>query len=589
MDTEVILQAGLADLSHSDLFSFLYDYCPDVRKLFGDLSSLDDLKRYVHTFLPDRYIAIKGQVQSGKTAFMICASMMTLLTGLDVVLVLRNSNSDLQQIYTRLSRFREEILAHFPTTFNLTTSKKPKKSHTPQIILTLANGISLEKVFGILERDYILIVDEADYVDSGTLTRKAIVMPMLKSQAHCVFGVSATVMDLLGKESMLPKDLVLLTPPRDYKGIPQILEQSKGSIPPGVVYSSKVDSNLLENDPYLLDWVQELVDEPPGTLSDGSSHPHIALIAICDTVEPCSKAREEIVKRFEDRVAVIDHHAEGIFVQHGMIEYTSKDTISEVLQELKELDYMIPILIFAGDIAGRGVSYVSSDYKWHLTHQRLIVSKSCAEPELMQKIRLCGVYHDSLPLRLVTTQEILHDLRKAYMKQEELVDKVRDVAESFTGKCKEFFKEVVFEKEKMSGRHITKDQKAKPELQLVDFVVGWVYEEVAEKSEEEEKGEYPKKEFERLVGKMFPKWSKEDGSTNISRFIHNLDPEKEYTHMEITELCEETGVSKKNLKNLTIVSSGKSNGYGMILQLQGNRYRLYPMLREPFRNFFEAR
>jgi hypothetical protein len=583
MEDSDIIQAGLRDLPETELFAFLYSYCPDLRKLFGECDSLSDLKHYMFGFLTNRYIAVKGQIQSGKTAFMICASMMTLMTGLDVVLILRNSNSDLHQIHSRLEAFRSELLSTFSTTFSMTTSKKPKSSPSPQIILSLANGISLEKVFSMLEKNYMLIVDEADYVDSGTLTRKAVVLPMIKDQAHCVLGVSATVMDLLGKESMLPKDLILLSPPQDYKGIPYILEQREQFIPPGSVYSSKVDSNLLENDPYLLDWVQEMIDEPPGVLPDGSQHPPIALVTICDTVDPCLKAREEIVKRYQERVLVIDHHADGISIRVGEAEFEVSDTISNVLQDLKDNSHKTPILIFAGDIAGRGVSYVSRDYGWHLTHQRLIVAKSCSEPELMQKIRLCGVYRDQLPLKLVTTEEIARDLRKAYLKQEELVDKVRAVADSFSGQCRDFFREIPFEKEKMSGRHITKDPKAKPELQLVEYSVGWEY--------EESKGgaEYPKKEFERLVNKMFPKWSADAGMTNISRFMHEMQSDKKYTHKEIVGLCEETGISKKNLKNLTLVSSGKSNGYGQILEVVEGEYQIYSCLREAHQHWFAAR
>jgi hypothetical protein len=573
-----VIQAQLPYHS-SDLTNFLYTQCPDLEKLFP-LNG--DLQRYIQEFLANRYVAIKGQIQSGKTSFMICAGMLMLLAGMDVVIVLRNSNSDLQQIYARLTAFQKLLYQECQQSFDIATSKKPAASARPQIVLALANGISLQKVFSILQKDYVLIIDEADYVDSGTLTRKAVVLPMLKAQAHCVLGVSATVMDLLGKESLLPKDLVLLSPCSDYKGIPHILGQAKSLIPPGAKYSSKVDANLLENDPYLLEWVQELLDEPAGVLPDGTLHPNVALVTICDTVEPCRLAREEICCRFP-RVTVVDHHADGIVIQKGIIEDTTRSPISEVLQSLSE--EKDPIVIFAGDIAGRGVSYVSSDYRLHLTHQRLIVSASCTEPELMQKIRLCGVYKDHLPLKLVTTESILCDLRKAYFKQEELVGRVREVAESFAGECREFFKTVVFEKDKMSGRQITKDTKARPELQLVDFSVGMVYDE----SDARERGDYPQKEYERLVNRMFPKWAKESGATNISRFMDELDPRKEYTHSEMVELCVTTGVGNKNLKNLMAVSNGKSNGYGKIVEvLPGGRYRLYECLIPAHENFFKV-
>ena len=578
-----IIQASLFEGSDT-IIPFLYEKYPDLQKLFGECSTLQDLYSYVYNFLQNRYIAVKGYVQSGKTNFMMYSSLMFLTLGMDVVIVLRNSNSDLYQIYSRFDSFRKELEGLFH--FDLSSTKKPKQSPQPQILLSLANGIALEKVLATITRNYVLFIDEADHVDSGTQTRKSVVLPMLKSQAHCVIGISATVMDLLGKEALIPKDLILLQPPSSYRGIPELLENSQ-YIPPGSVYSSKIDSNLLENDPYLLDWIQDLIDTESYKIEDGSTHPIIALISICDTVDPCVRARQAIVSRFGKKVVVIDHHADGILIQKGMIEDESDLHISDVLQELKDDRETSPIVIFAGDIAGRGVSYVSRDYGWHLTHQRLIVSKSCPEPELMQKVRLCGVYRDNIPLKLVSSEDILKDLRKAYLKQEELIEKVRGVANTFSGQCKEFFKEVLFEKEKMSGRQITKDPKAKLEIQLVDFAVGWRYEDVGMKEIIPE--DYPSKEFDRLVNKMFPKWDKEDGTTNISRFMHELEPQKEYTHKEIIELCESTGISKKNLKNLTLVSSGKSNGYGMILEIVNSRYKLYSCLLPSYDIWFSAR
>jgi hypothetical protein len=573
-DTDVISVESVPEV-----FSYLYECCPDVGKLFGENQSVEKVKEYIEFFLKDRYIAVKGQVQSGKTAFMICASMITLLCGLDAVIILRNSNSDLNQIYSRLKTFQEEIRLRFQKSFEMTTSKKPKSSPLPQLVLALANGISLNKIFSILQKDYILIVDEADHIDSGTNTRKATVLPMLKAQAHCTFGVSATVMDLLGKESIVPKDLVLLTPPASYKGIPQILDQITEYIPPGAVYSSKVDSELSKNDPYLMEWIGSLIEE--------KEQPVIALVTICDTVDPCIKMIEKIVDRYGEELTVIDHHADRIMIHSNMIEDEIKGgMISEVLQSLKDKKVSHPIIIFAGDLSGRGLSYVSSDYKWHLTHQRLIVSNTCPEPELIQKVRLCGVYSDDRPLRLVTTHEIATDLRKAYYKQEELVDKVREASDKFSGECREFFKEVIFEKEKMTKRMITKDPKARPELQLVDFPTGWKY---YDGDEAELETSYPKKEYERLVNKMFPKWAKEEGATNISRFMNSLDPEKEYTPREMKDLCVETGVLHKNLKNLTIVSSRLSNGYGMILEIVNDCYRLYPCLREAFERSFNEK
>jgi hypothetical protein len=71
--------------------------------------------------------------------------------------------------------------------------------------------------------------------------------------------------------------------------------------------------------------------------------------------------------------------------------------------------------------------------------------------------------------------------------------------------------------------------------------------------------------------------------------MDELDPRKEYSHSEMVELCESTGVGNKNLKNQKAASIGKSNGYGKIVEvLPSGRYRLYECLVEAYENYFKV-
>jgi hypothetical protein len=204
---------------------YLFKMCPDLYKLIDEYKKgikVSDLMKN----LEKRYITIKGHIQSGKTKFMICASSLFLMAGYSVVIILRNNRADQEQIYERLSLFEKELNGVSETSFSVCkTSVQKIKIDRPKIFLTLGNASSTTKIFNELEKNYetpfIVFIDEVDYVDSGTGQKNEII-PLLKENAHCVFGVSATIMDPLGKENIFPKDVILLSLSPRYKGIPSI-------------------------------------------------------------------------------------------------------------------------------------------------------------------------------------------------------------------------------------------------------------------------------------------------------------------------------------------------------------------------------
>jgi hypothetical protein len=429
--------------------------------------------------LKDKYTVIKGHVQSGKTNFMICASALFVSMGYSVVHLLRDRTSDRDQIHGRLLRFQEDHNKAFGQTMRVikTAGAGAKSVDSPQIYLALCNKPSVTKVLSIVnasKRPYILFIDEVDFVDSGDATKKYEAIQDMKKSAYCVFGVSATIMDPLGKENITSKNIILLGTESKhgvYKGVDriQLLE-----IDSNCKYTGLVDSNLFKEDEGLKAFVDEFVTRQPIRYVT-RTHPNICLVNICRTKGPCFKAQIELGKT-HPKLATIVYNGDGISFRQGRTSFKERTTISSCLQKLKDNGGVAKyphIMIFAGDLAGRCISFVSEDYTWHLSDQRLLISSSCDEPELIQKIRLCGVYNDDIPLRLYTTKKTISELRKAYLRQEEIICALKshecdESDDTVVENTRTLMASMALSKAKFGRRNITKDEKADVKIKMVD-------------------------------------------------------------------------------------------------------------------------
>ena len=467
----------------SKVISYLFDQCPDLHQLNGKSSTIREMLNH----LKGRYMTIKGHIQSGKTKFMICASSLFLIAGYSVVIVLRNNKADQEQIHERLVLFEKdmnqaisETKQHFKvcrTSSQAVTVERNK----PRIYLTLGNGSSTMKMLtGLTDKHdtkIALFIDEVDFVDSGDGTRKSEVIPLLKQHSHCIFGVSATIMDPLGKENVFPEDLILLSVSPHYKGIPsiQVVEIDQPDV--RAVYTGKTTDNLFETDEGLMDFAKMFSKQKPFVFANGVVHPHICLVNICRAKDPTVEAQSKLARKFPDMMTIV-YNGDGITYAYKKETLEHKGTISSLLQMMKDMfseSGQTPpnILIFSGDLAGRGISFTSSDFKWHLTSMRLLVANHCDEPELIQRVRLCGVYHDDVPLTLYSTSAILCDIKKAYFRQEEIIcnlKKSRDEKEL----CKQFIESFSLTKDKFTRRSPVKDKEGTEfHFKKVDKEVGW--------------------------------------------------------------------------------------------------------------------
>ncbi|NDE05601.1 MAG: hypothetical protein EB003_13335, partial [Flavobacteriia bacterium] len=280
-------------------------------------------------------------------------------------------------------------------------------------------------------------------------------------------------MDPLGKENITSKNIILLGTESKhgvYKGVDriQLLE-----VDPKCKYTGAVDSNLFKEDEGLKEFIDEFVTRQPIRYAT-RTHPNICLVNICRTKGPCFKAQADLGKS-HPKLATIVYNGDGISFRQGRTSFKERTTISSCLQKLKDNGGVAKyphIMIFAGDLAGRCISFVSEDYTWHLSDQRLLISSSCDEPELIQKIRLCGVYNDEVPLKLYTTKKTIAELRKAYLRQEEIICALKS-SENAVENTRALMESMALSKDKFGRRSTTKDEKAEVKIKKVDVDGGW--------------------------------------------------------------------------------------------------------------------
>ena len=88
--------------------------------------------------------------------------------------------------------------------------------------------------------------------------------------------------------------------------------------------------------------------------------------------------------------------------------------------------------------------------------------------------------------------------------------------------------------------------------------------------------------------RRFQMWSQPTTNTKISVLMKRIVPTTWYTREEFLELAKEVGFITSSIINMMNMNpSGNSNGYGYILQTEGNRLRVYPELVEMYNKYFK--
>ena len=328
-----------------------------------------------------------------------------------------------------------------------------------------------------MHRNYVVLIDEVDflkYSDSDEYMEK---LNVLMEDAKKIYETTATPLDELFQDTELKADRVYaITRPSDYKSVNDILFNVLKHDAKIAMTSS---ANQFELDPNIKEFYNSLssipiFDKDVYNIKDEDNHPVICLHKSSEHDEHHTILFNFLKNTYPDNYAIVIYNGYGVTVYHKSLEtipsidlgerIVSKNIngnhifknsgIQRILQYFKDnggSNIFSHIIIISGRLAGRAINFVSKDYKWHLTHQYYIPcisssTKLCLAT-ILQAMRLCGIYRDSIPINLYTIPVARDAIKKGYRLQQEILDRIKmgDNQEI----VKELIKDMKFNKKKI--------------------------------------------------------------------------------------------------------------------------------------------
>jgi hypothetical protein len=415
----------------------------NIKKKYKKIESFKDVPHLV-----------QGLCQGGKTSFIIGISILSFLQHGKSLIILRNSDCDKKQFCDRLTNYIKDLFLELEITKVSIPIIKNGNTEKDGIHVALGNE-TLIKYKEWEEKSFTMFLDEADLLDTGDSERTRII-DSLKNKSQGYFLVSATVLDCIGKDPILPENVIFINKHPQYKGLECFDYYIE--IDPDTEYIGKADGDFFLADKSLHPFCEYYKALPPTETYGCAIIPHMCLINYSHLKKPMMKALETIREKYPNIFTMVQT-ADGITWSHrGSIPIVdTKSSLSEFIQGLKNRKMFSNIIIIAGDLASRGMSYVSSDYTWHLTHNRVIGPDTRVLTEWIQAVcRLAGIYNDCLPLKLCLKKEDKIKIRKAHFIQEELLLNLSKHNNDKTF-CKELIEKMPMFKDKIpSLRNLTR-------------------------------------------------------------------------------------------------------------------------------------
>jgi hypothetical protein len=426
--------------------------------------------KQVKTIIKKGMIVASAPCQSGKTNFMICSAIKGMLAGKSAVIVVRNMYGDANQMNKNIEKFNKMItslcLAHgvdarfgFSVIDGSTLHKPSIKDQvrsslnggSPSIVLCLGNNTQVGQINEIAKETngtFTLYIDEIDKVDYGETGKNSEsiseILVHLKSQAYQVVGVTATPLDCIFSEAELKSaNQIRLTPPSNYRGFfdilvkPLELDGDTAALNKTASYEEicLADANLK---PFLTSFSESVPDYHIG--SKKHEYPNICLIKNTRINENQDAIFKGLNKEYKGKFATVVSNGNGVKMYHPDLPLTFKvagvtvtrgeffkGDIADVLQYFKDNGGVIKfprIIVIAGELAGRCISYVTRDYGWHLTDMYYNPSASTSIPEMIQSVgRLCGLNKGKSHLHLHVTHKVAEALWNGFNFTNEVINR----------------------------------------------------------------------------------------------------------------------------------------------------------------------
>jgi hypothetical protein len=463
----------------------------------------------------DRYIAVKGYIQSGKSAMIVSAATWFAMNGKHSFIVLRNSTDDEKQFTNRVKEFNEDLqnkLGGMRGQFEIVAVKNSLITTDmlkgyPKIFICIGNSSPIRNVNQLvkentrlkLKNNYIVFIDEVDFQNGPGTSEQ---LGILKENAYCVFGVSGTVMDTILQENIKMKDLIIMGKPTNYVDFASFKHHI---IPDQSKLGTFKKDNMLIKDPNLHSFLEWFVKSPLEYSEHyapnfGEWHPRDYLLKVTTTHDSNRRLLSHIAEKYPAIPTMffsgngsIDLHLQGV-----TIPITLADGHTSVIRHIECEDTQLPgvfhcfketspayvkqwlyenggynkyprIMTLAADMAARAIGFGASNFAdckkrnklwWHLTGMYVLIAEGTDQAEIQQICgRLCTCKEDPLSMHLHSTKKVCEDLAKASRSQDELINNSLDalLMDKYKDMCiKNVLPLVKIANEKISKRKITK-------------------------------------------------------------------------------------------------------------------------------------
>lgn len=406
-------------------------------KIYEKLQLLSGYSQFI-----DRYksfqkedILISGSIQSGKTNELLFYCWWSIFVcRRKVVFVSRNITADKVQLLERLAIFNERFITDKSLYIRETTMESSKKG----IICILANYKQVETIFfGIKGQNYNLCIDEADTCIKSRNGRSGFrledYLRLLEKHSKHQIGATATEFAVIGTKKTLTR-VFQMVEPSNYYGIKRInvekIQYVQGigdsdedpNIPR--IYDSLFQSR---NNFFILHSTSRLKSTHMKILNRlRRLYPYLTIVIFngdCYTLKISQGTDINFMFRWvhakQKKIIMFQDNHQPI------MKISRKIKLCDILQELRNHKQKY-ISLISGRLASRGLSFVSRDYKLHLTDQYYIPSETSHGESLLQGIRLFGCYNDNPNLTLWTTKNNWKYIKEQYKILKRYIAGVKD-------------------------------------------------------------------------------------------------------------------------------------------------------------------
>lgn len=546
------------------------------------------IRTNLHLINTEHNVLLKGDIQSGKTLYVILLTLASIVCHKKVIILLRCSVSDGEQLHRRFLQVVNKLKTLGVDTRKYTISNLKKKETTRCVysLFSEKNCVELQSQ----AKGRVLIVDEADL---RTSTNKSF-FKLADKVNKCIY-VSATTRNIITEKNFgVASDSIVTLPQKDeYIGVDDLVWYTDS---PVTDFSSVY---------YIM---RDIVDDVEYEQFNPTM-PKTVLISVSTAVEANTQYVDHFAHGYSveeaefkytrftqlEKYAVISFFESRCTLYHHSLGRATFDSITSALGHLmlnggKEVSPVI--IIVTGPMGNRGINFTyrhptDLSLDCHITHQIVgtySLNKDGETGELVepvserhiggdsstkeQKLRCCGNFRTRIPVKVYTDVFTKDVILKNYQAEKTLIEKIQgrvgvlttdalkgvEIGEDCITShfCKRSLKQV--------GLKLTKEEDEDvKELEVL---------------EDEEVDEMTRRFESRASGP----------STKIKKFMSKLEPEKVYEKQEMLDLLISVKFVRTSYNDFFKILG---NGYGKILQrLPGNKCRLHPQLRETFLNYF---